>query len=812
MKENKPEAKKEMGQLLEELGCTLLLGNREIGCATALKAGKHGFKHRSLMFNTPAAFKADGSLTDAAWKEIREAGILPAVGYGAKSSAGRLIARGATAAALTGAMFFAVGASDAMAGKFVYMGGTNPLEQVQETWPKPTFVDVDGDGDQDVFVGNGAGNIHYFENTGIPTAPVFVEKTGADNPLDGVGVGEYASPTFVDIDGDGDMDAFVGTEYAYYGNNYTSLSFFENTGTAQAPQFDWTVKRKAVGFNPLDEVQIENASPTFVDIDGDGDMDAFVGGDNGYIYSYKNVTGEAPPKKNGDPPITFEDMGPLLDDQNDPIYAYENAVPVFADIDGDGDMDLFVGSLIGNKYGQALLYYENTIGDEGRKGEPEPFRFTRRDGDANPLNVTSGTYTAPAIVDIDGDGLLDAFLGNNWFYALRKDGGPDPYDGLFIKYYQNTGTKTEPRLASRGDNPFNLGPASLLPAPALGDIDNDGDLDAVVGDYDFWWLKKNKGAKAPGPLGQGMTFYENTGDANDPFFAPRTEEDSPFNAFDPWHMPAPAFVDIDGDGQLDLFVGHMDEYDPKRKAPDKRPQIDYLKYITTTKNFEPGGNNPFGCLDLPYMPAPAFVDIDGDGDYDAFVAGMPIERKRQVSSTISFFLNDGCPITPNFIPITSTNPLSGTFGQDYSRLDFADIDGDGDFDMVMSKTGAVGRKDAQEFTGVRYFENTGNAEDAVFTEREGDANPFQSAQDKVIGGSPALGDIDGDGDIDAILGDLWGRLFYYRNVSTFEEIKSIIKSHGFDLCFVDTASSDKPSLVESCKAGLYRIFNFFTPS
>ena len=94
----------------------------------------------------------------------------------------------------------------------------------------PSFADLDGDGDLDAIVGEIDGNLHYFENTGSATAPAFTEQTGAANPFDGVDVGVTSAPSFADLDGDGDLDAVVG-------ENDGILNYFENTGSATAPAF-----------------------------------------------------------------------------------------------------------------------------------------------------------------------------------------------------------------------------------------------------------------------------------------------------------------------------------------------------------------------------------------------------------------------------------------------------------------------------------------------------------------------------------------------------------------------------------------------
>ena len=96
------------------------------------------------------------------------------------------------------------------------------------TYANPTFADIDNDGDSDVFVGNTEGNTLFFRNTGTASSPVFA--AAISNPFGLSDVGDVSSPDFVDIDGDGDLDGFVGEAT---GNTL----FFRNTGTVSNPIF-----------------------------------------------------------------------------------------------------------------------------------------------------------------------------------------------------------------------------------------------------------------------------------------------------------------------------------------------------------------------------------------------------------------------------------------------------------------------------------------------------------------------------------------------------------------------------------------------
>ncbi|MBW4675636.1 MAG: VCBS repeat-containing protein, partial [Desmonostoc geniculatum HA4340-LM1] len=540
----------------------------------------------------------------------------------------------------------------------------------------PTFVDIDGDGDLDAFVGKNDGTTVFFRNTGTATAPSFSQEAGNFGLTD---VGSFAKPTFADIDGDGDLDAFVGES----GGNAV---FYRNTGTATAPVFS----QEAGNFGLTGVGSF--AAPTFADIDGDGDLDAFVGNGDGDTVFYRNTgTATAPVFSQEAGNFGLTDVGNV-------------ATPTFADIDGDGDLDAFVGNQIGN-----TVFFRNT----GTATAPV---FSQEAGNFGLTDV--GNSASPTLADIDGDGDLDAFVGN--------------FDGN-TQFFENQPASPPPiNFVAPITNPFGLTDVGNIAKPTFADIDGDGDLDAFVGNFDG-----------------NTVFYRNTGTATAPVFS---QEAGNFGLTDVGINAASTFADIDGDGDLDAFVG---EYYGNT--------VFYRNTGTATAPVFSQEAGNFGLSNVGDSVTPTFADIDGDGDLDAFVG----ER----SGKTVFFRNTGTATAPVF------SQEAGNFGLTdvvyYAKPTFADIDGDGDLDAFVG----------ERLGNTVFFRNTGTATAPSFSRQAGNFG----LTDVGVSAAPTFADIDGDGDLDAFVGNYDGNILFFENTPVVSNQPPVAND--------DTATTDEDTPV-----------------
>jgi hypothetical protein len=370
------------------------------------------------------------------------------------------------------------------------------------------------------------------------------------------------------------------------------------------------------------------SSPALGDLDGDGRLEVVVGSDDGKVYAWRAdgtpVTGW---------PQTTAELTMLV-----------QSSPALGDLDRDGRPEVVVGAA------QFVV-------------PPGTFKIYAWNGDGTrvpgwPRATGDWVQSSPALGDLDGDGYLEVVVGSNngKVYVCHHDGAP------VTGWPQTAG-------------------GWVRSSPALGDLDGDGSLEVVVGCWDgevYAW--HSSGAPVPG-------WPQPTGDRID--------------------FSSPALGDLDGDGRPEVVVGSRDG---KVYAwhGDGTPASGWPQAT--------GGRVDFG--------SPALGDLDRDSALDVVMGSE--------DGKVYAWHGDGAPL-PGW-----PQPTGDQVMRVNSSPALGDLDGDGQLEVVVG---------AAEFVAP--------PGDFKVLAWHADGTPLPGWPQPTGGhvvSSPALGDLDGDGDLEVVVG------------------------------------------------------------
>jgi len=473
--------------------------------------------------------------------------------------------------------------------------------------------------------------------------------------------------------------------------------------------------------------------PQLVDADGDGDLDLFLQEVTGSVALYER-DGET----DGLPRFVFRT----------PKYGGLDVGEWyrFADVDADGDLDLLAEQPF-----SYIKYYRND-------GERGAYRFvlaadTLKDADGTP--IFSDRQNIPQLGDLDCDRRADLLIGRldgtvARYEAEPPDRGHAPAFRLVANEFEGiriVGQQVGPGV------PFAPGPSMHgANTMALADHDDDDDLDLFWGDF----------------FEPGLLLIPNNGTCPEPSFRSTPVQFPVGRPLLTSGYNAPTFGDLSGDGRADLVVGVLGgAYNPLRTSAEN------LYYLSrgAGEDWEVKSRRLLPVLDIGSEAIPALADLDGDGDLDLLLANK-LDPADLQTSFIYRLENIGTRDRPKF-RMRAPLQLGRRF---HAAPAFGDLDGDGRIDLILGQWGPR----------LAWYRATGQGYEAVDT-----------ALITITRGSntvPALGDLDGDGDLDLVVGESSGWLNYYRNEGGPLRPRFALVSDEFEKIRIDRRST--PALAD----------------
>ena len=440
------------------------------------------------------------------------------------------------------------------------------------------------------------------------------------------------------------------------------------------------------------------SSPTLVDLDDDGTLEV--------VFAGRDLSGTNP--GNGGMVYAYRHNGTLFWEKH--VRAPANSTPTAADVSGDGYPDVVV-SMGGIPEG-SMPWNGGVIALNGLTGQ-ELWTFDTQDWlGHSPDGWRDGVFSTPAIGDINNDGQLEIAFGawDQCIYLLNRYGQP---------MWGNLPGLLPDQIRCGGHGFYNED--TVWSSPALADVTGDGRLEIIIG----------ADISAGNVHGDPSGGYLYVLDADGNTLAREWMEQVIFSS--------PAAADLDKDGAYEFVVG-------------TGTYLSNKGYFVSAFDYAPGAADPTQRLVLKWrkstagrvFASPAIADLDLDGWLDVVVTGLIGNWGDDGTFAYAWRGHDGALLFQRRACDVWGHSLST-----WASPTVADVDADGWPEVLFSYLAEV---TILNHDGTYYTDySSAGLSDPACARDHAPTTSLSYSSGYVVYGSPAIGDLDGDGDAEVVV-------------------------------------------------------------